>query len=147
MDEGYLRIFKFTPQKTMPDASASSGETQSKSLLKTLDEYGVTALIAPSWFPDGYLLENIEATETPVRTTINAVYTKADDEISITVIILTEPLTRIYEKDENEVIVYSVNGIDHYIMTNLGRTNVAWTTNNYECSITCSLSVDETKKL
>ena len=137
----------FTPKETMPDASASSDETQSESFQKTLDEYGVTALIAPSWFPDGYLLENIEVTETPVRTTINAVYTKADDEISITVILLTEPLTRIYEKDENEVIVYTVNGIDHYIMMNLGRTNVAWTINYYECSITCSLSVDETKKV
>ena len=43
------------------------------------------------------------------------------------------------------MVVYTVNEIKYYIMTNIKQTKVVWLTDNYECSITGVFSFDEAK--
>ena len=122
-------------------------ETISDSLQKELYKYGVTAQLAPTWFPDGYSLEDVKVAETPLKTIFTATYTRSDDEISVTIEMLSEPLDRTYEKDSEDVTVYEVDGIEHFIMTNLDLSNVVWKRETFECSIIGDFSLDEAKKM
>jgi len=130
-----------------PDVHEMNDENEYDSLQNALDYYGITTQLAPTWFPDGYLLDSISVTETPLRTTFDASYVKNGERISVTIISLIKPSTSTYEKDDGEVTVYTTNSIDYYIMTNLNRTNVVWTTENYECSFSGNFSLEEAKKI
>ncbi len=139
-------VAKWT-KDTFGFSSSTQQGTISDSLQKTLNKYGVTAELVPTWIPDGYVPENVDVTETPLKTTFNATYKSIDDEISIIIVSLSEPLPKTYEKDSDDVTVYTVNNIEHYIMTNLERIKIVWTTENYECSISGNLSVDEAETM
>lgn len=128
-------------------STLSSRETMPESLQKTLEKYEITSELVPTWFPEGYSLEDVEVNETPLKTTFNATYKSIDDEISIIIVALSDPLTKTYEKDSDDVTVYTVNSIEHYIMTNLERIKVVWQTENFECSISGNLSVEEAETM
>lgn len=118
-----------------------------KNLKETLDDYGVTAEVVPLWFPDGYSFESLNVNETPVQTVIHAKYINDEDTISINITLLSELPIRTYEKDEDNVTVYWANGIEHYIMSNLDQTTIAWGVCNYECSIIGGYTVQDAEKM
>jgi len=131
-------------------ASISEDSEQKDSanrLQNELNQYGITTALAPTWYPDGYSLENIDVAETPARTTFIATFDNNGQEILITIVAMTDSPNRVYEKDGDDVTVYSVNQIKHYIMTNLDNINVVWATENYECSISGVLSLKDAEKM
>lgn len=136
--------FGFSSTVTNIQTSSNSDYTD---LQEALDNYRISARIAPTWYPNGYLLENIRVNETPAQTTIVANYSNKENEISIKITLLAKPSTRTYEKDAENVTVYSANGIDHYIMSNLNQTNIVWQTENSECSITGQFTLEEAKMI
>lgn len=135
------------PRETTSEVQGSNDATKSDSLQNTLNQYGITANLVPTWFPDGYSLKSVDVSETPARTTIYAIYSCEDDEVLVTITSLSKPSTSTFEKDNNDVTVYSANGIEHYIMTNLDLTNVVWKEETYECSISGDFSLEEAKKM
>jgi len=122
-------------------------DSQYKSLQDALDNYDVSEKIAPTWFPEGYALDDINVNETPAKTIIYAKYSNTSSEISINITLLKEPSARTYEKDGDDVIVYSINGIEHYIMSNLDQVNIVWRTENFECSVSGTQTIEEAKKM
>lgn len=70
-----------------------------------------------------------------------------DHVIIISVNIHQEPKASIYEKDTNNVEVFQVNGIDHYIMNNNDQTTAVWFVDELECSITGDVSQDDLKTM
>ena len=117
-------------------------------LQEVFDKYNLNIKIVPTWFPEGYTFESVDVSENPLRTTIYSIYSNnIDNEIVVTIIMLTHPSASTYEKDGEDVIIYTINGIEHYIMTNLERTKVVWITGNYECSITGKFSIEEAEKM
>lgn len=116
-------------------------------LQKTLDKYDITTKVDPTWFPDGYSFESVDVIENPLRTTIHSAYSSKNGEILVTIVSLVDLSTSTYEKDSEDVITYTVDGIEHYIMTNLERTKVVWLAGNYECSITGNISTEEAEKM
>lgn len=136
------------PQQTVPlDVSDSNNGDNFETIQQALNHYGVTEKLSPTWFPDDYLPEDVKVTETPAKIIFTAAYIRADEEILITIEILSSPFTRTYEKDGKDVIISEVNGIEHFIMTNLGITSVVWKHKNYECSIIGNLSLEEAEKM
>lgn len=135
--------FGFSHTETQKTDSASEYD----SLQEALNYYGIKEELVPTWFPERYSFRGTTVTETPMRTTIYSTYQNNDAEILVTIISLTEPSTSIYEKDESNVIVYTLNGLEHYLMTNMRQTKVVWITENYECSITGVFSFDEAKTM
>ncbi|MGB8455946.1 MAG: DUF4367 domain-containing protein [Anaerocolumna sp.] len=133
------------PHETTSDVQGSSEAT--KTLQNILEEYGITSDLIPTWLPDGYSFKSNDIYETPARTSFYAIYNCEEGEISVKITSLSKPVRSIIEKDNNEVTVYSVNGIEHYIMTNLKITNVVWTNGTYEGSISGNFSLEEAKKM
>ena len=52
----------------------------------------------------------------------------------------------LYEKDEGNVEVYTTNGIEHYIFSNLSVYTAAWCIDDLECSISTSLPKSDLTK-
>ena len=132
----------------------NKAETQQTTSIKSdtgfeemLFEYGITSDLVPTWLPEGYLLNNIDVAETPARTTFLATYKDQNNEILITIASLYKKSTSAYEKDNKELIVYKVNSIEHYIMTNIEKVDIVWKWENFECSITGEFSVEEAEKM
>jgi len=117
------------------------------SLHTALVDNGVTEKLAPTWLPDGFVLFDFIVSKSPNQTVINAMLRADTKEITIHIVILRGISTYSYEKDENAIEVYPHNGIDHYIMTNISKTNAVWATKNYECIISGDITVDEVKQM
>ncbi|WP_033165317.1 DUF4367 domain-containing protein [Clostridium sp. KNHs205] len=135
------------PHENTSDVEDFNEAVKNDNLQQILDQYGITSDLVPTWLPDGYLFKNSDVYETPASTTFHAIYYREEDEISVTITSLSKPVRSIYEKDDNEVTVYSVNDIEHYIMTNLEITNVVWTSGTYEGSISGKFTLEEAKKI
>lgn len=127
--------------------SIISNKQISDDLQGTLDKYSINEKVAPKWLPEGYSFKSVNAEESPLRTVINSIYSNNNDEILVTIISLVNSSASTYEKDGNDVIKHNIDGIDHYIMTNLERVKVVWMIDNYECSITGNFSVEEAEKM
>lgn len=128
-------------------SSKISNRQESNGLKEILDKYDINAKVVPTWFPNEYLFENVDIIETPLRTTIQSIYSHENDEISITIISMVDHSSSVYEKDSNDIIIYSSNKIEHYIMKNLDRTKIIWMVGNYECSITGNFAIKEAEKM
>lgn len=112
-----------------------------------LREYGVTESIVPTWLPDGYQYVGIEVVDTPARKVFDITYSNDDNEIVMTIALLSDAPMRTFEKDEQDVTVYSVNGIKHYMMENTENFSVVWAVDHFECSIVGNISMDDAKQI
>lgn len=135
------------PHETTSNEQGFNEAAKTDTLQQILDQYGITSDLVPTWLPDGYSFSSSDVYETPARTSFHANYNCEEDEISVIITSLSKPVRSIYEKDDNEVTVYSMNGIEHYIMTNLKITNVVWTSGTYEGSISGKFSLEEAKRM
>lgn len=124
-----------------------NGEIDENSLQDTLNKYGITAELAPKWFPEGYSMKNINVDETPAQTIIAAQYSGQNGDILLNIILLAKPSTRTYEKDGENVTIYLKNGIEHYIMSNLDQIKIVWQSENLECSISGPFTQNEAEKM
>ena len=125
-------------------------EERSKELItlhNALAEHDVTDIIAPTWLPEGYVLSEFSENSFPARTTIYSHFEDGEKALAVHIVILFESSVHQYEKDENEIEIYTRNGIDHCIMTNNSRVVVLWTTGNYECAISGDISALEAKHM
>ena len=109
------------------------------SLQDALSDYGITEPLTPTWIPDGYTLQSVDISETPIKTKFLAVYRNNNKELTICVKEVSNGDTSIYEKDGEVVAIYEVDSIKHYIMTNNGWRNAAWVNKAYECLISGEL--------
>ena len=118
-----------------------------ESLHVALADIGVKDKLAPTWLPDGFVLDNLSVSTIQDQTIIVALYKNDLRALVIHFATQSEFLSRSYEKDENEVEWYPYYGINHYIMTNNSKTVVVWLTNYYECSISGDISANEARQI
>jgi len=115
------------------------------SLHEALEEYGITDLVAPTWLPDGFELEDLSVHDTPAMITFIAFYEYEDKTLIIQINKVNENATIIFQKDEGDAENFHRNGIDHYFMTNADRLLVLWATGDYENSIFGDIAVNQAK--
>lgn len=60
---------------------------------------------------------------------------------------LPEKYKRVYQKDDNEVKEFVVNGITHYLMQNNETATATWTNGAAECVIQGDLTMEELEKM
>ena len=113
----------------------------------TLQRYGITELLVPTWMPNGYSFSELEIVETPVRKTFYLRYRNGQAEIAMSIALTASNSTYTHEKNSPDAIIYTANGIDHFIMKNLDEATIAWTIGTYECSIRGLISVEDAQKI
>lgn len=144
--------FYFTPG-TQPTGEAQTGEfpppKKYRSLQEALDDYGVTEQLVPTWIPDGYVLEEVSASTSPIdgKVEFRALYKNGEVSFAIRYTYRSTLATRTYERDETEVEIYEMGGIQHYLFENLDRSVCTWYNGNVECSISLDGTCNDLKKI
>lgn len=138
-------FFFVTPKNADPQQGTITEDDND--LVNALREYGVNYEVAPNWLPGDYVLTDLDITESPKGNTFVAIYEEENRVILVTISSFSKPINRIYEKDDKDVVIYKVNDIEHYIMSNLSKTDIIWKRENLECFITGDFSLDDAKEM
>lgn len=99
------------------------------SLQDALDGCGITQKVAPTWIPEGYVLEEVEVINLSRKNKIYARYSKDAQMLSISIQQykkISDVSSALYEKDRDKVRQYDSHGITYYIMSNNRMTNCVW---------------------
>lgn len=145
-------IFQFRSEETSQYGVGAISETQlepDQTLNEALEEMGYAVEVSPNWIPEGFTFSGLKVYDDLPEPMLTALYENNSTGcvIIITVNIHQEPKASIHEKDENDVEVYQINGIDHYIMNNNDQITAVWFINELECSITGGVSEDDLKTM
>ena len=126
-------------------SNSGSVSPEFSSLQEALDSYGITATIAPTWIPERFSLDSIDASENAGLTAFNVCYSYENDVCAISVLCHEAPQEQYahWQKDDVEPTTYEVGGVTHYLMTNMGRQVAVWFASNCECNITGDISEEE----
>ena len=103
--------------------------------------------IIPTQIPNGYEINDVKVTETPLQRIYMAKYHSGENQFKITVrsYINTDP-----EKIEigpDLLEVYEASGIEYYIFDNHEQLRAVWIKDSYECFISGELTVAEIKMM
>ena len=107
------------------------------SLQEALDDYGITEVTAPTWFPEGYTLTKLSVTniEGIDRFILNANYENGESLLAVTITRYSNEPTIQVEKTDTIVESIEINGITFHFIENADNHAVAWATEHYECYI------------
>ena len=107
------------------------------SLQEALDDYGITEVTAPTWFPEGYMLTgfsviNIEGIG---RFVLSASYENDECLLRIGITRYSDKPVQQVEKTDTIVESIEISGITFHFIENTDNYSVAWFTEHYECCI------------
>ena len=121
-------------------------------LADVVAEYAGDTDLVPKSLPAGYLFGDMEVFRDESFISISSFFYKIEDNETNKLYIdyriyLNNNKVPFYEKDYTDVIKYSLNDIDHYIMGNLGIVSANWQNGNIEGSIKGTLCIDDVKQI
>lgn len=110
---------------------------------------GIESQVLPHYLPAGFQSIGTEVIRKEHLGFVeyNTAFKSEDEFISFSVTKLTKMRERLYEKDETEPEIYTMNGIDHYFFTNRDSVVVAWNNGDLECSIHGTISMSKLKRM
>lgn len=122
--------------------------TEYQELWTALKERDVGSLMFPTYIPDRFQIEecNLYLSEEVDVIDFTVWYVNGDNDISFNMLYGEEP-SKIYEKDVQDVEIYTSDGIEYYIFSNNGRTVAAWHTENLEYSLNTNCAPSELKTI
>ena len=116
-----------------------------------LSDYSDVEHLVPKWLPEGYEFENVNIVQYPNGRIIRSSFVKNVDNEEFHICINykqdLDNVQTIYEKTDDDAIIYDKGGVEHYIIQNSTNLTIVWLSNDLECSIVCSFSVAEAKKI
>lgn len=111
---------------------------------KALDANGVTVDVVPQYMPSGFLVSSVVSSEGMRGLNVICTLTNNDSEIILNYLVLEEEPARIFAKDDDSPEIYTINDIEHYILTNEGSYLATWINQNVQCEI---FKVEEKEEL
>lgn len=121
-------------------------------LQTALDAYGITALLAPRWIPDGFRIESVIIDELPDEssTSFHACYRRNEKILAIQINMysdLNDVTYTSWQKDDVDIVSTEIQGCTFYLMTNADRKCAIWANGPFECNISGDISSDELSKM
>lgn len=102
----------------------------------------------PDWIPDGFELNRVEVSLIQQRKSFIALY-QADEKVLMfnVVIYSSNDAAYSYEIDEEDGETIIINGIKHYLMTNLEQARAVWVNGNLVYSLNGNVSREDLIKI
>lgn len=116
-------------------------------LVTELQNRGIEEYTIPSYIPDGFHVEASELYRSETNRMEFMVLYANQDETIIFSVLENNGHTGLYEKDGNDVYIYSMNKNDHYFFTNLEENVVVWIVDSLEYSVWSGLPVSELERM
>lgn len=147
-DDESLR-FVDSPEDVITEDHVDLDSLKPKSLQEALIRENITVDIAPTWIPDGYEFNTVNAHMTGQSVKVIASYTNGE---SLLVIYIHEYFVEDIEqgeiqKDDKYFEIYTVDGIDYYIFSNNSSLQAAWSFDNYLGRIYGEITPEEMKAM
>ena len=120
---------------------------QFDSFRAALKEGNVPTSLVPTWFPDGYELDDVKVERSPLKKIYTARYTNGNQNIRITIRNYLDKSPVYVEQSEGLVEEYERSGITYYLVENNERMQAIWIVDSYECKITGDLTIDTLKMM
>lgn len=121
-------------------------------IVDAVKAYGINEKLFPTWVPNGFTQDYVKVTHdyfyNQIDFTANYLYEDGTREFAVKSFTLAEGEDGgTTEKDERPVEIYTVHGVDWYIMHNLSRVNAVAMLGNREILFWGDVSVDEMKQI
>ena len=110
-------------------------------------EIGITAPIVPSELSDNFRLTELKTFPSPEDASIYARLASGHNEILFTAITHSEQSMLQHEKKAENVSVWNIAGIDHYVLSNTDTFILTWIAENIECTITTDCPEEDVYRL
>lgn len=139
--------FGYVSDTSETDEPRKDGSNAYTGLHEALTESNISVSLAPTWFPDGYIEVEVKVEDTPMQRRISAVYLNGNSTIRIRIANYLNSAPAQIEQSESLLEIYTVNGIDYYILSNEDQLQVIWIVESYECCISGPLTLSEAKAI
>jgi len=130
-----------------PTEPVIEDERSYDALQELLAETDQDSDIVPTWIPNGYMLQDIRVDETPMQKNYMAFYTCGEKELKISIRSYMAADPEKLEITEDIQEIYTVAGVEYYIISNFDQLRVVWISGSYECNISGDLTVEEMKQM
>ena len=104
-------------------------------LYDAVSELGITQRVVPTWLSDGYELTELKKSEDLNGSSIYAKFERDNDTVAFLLSPASDDYYTKYAKNDEDVIVYEVAGIKHYLMQNESQWTAVWCFDVFVCSI------------
>ena len=139
--------FIFQPDDSDFNAPISSDSIPYVDLEMLLADHGIMANLTPQWIPEGYVFESITEYTEDGQYIFSAYHVHGDDTIRLFIQLLDSTQTPIYEKDENPVELYTTDGTDYYIFTNIDHFVAVGVKDSFQIHISGPITREEIKQM
>lgn len=124
--------------------SGAAGISELESLLR---ENNIEESLIPSYIPEAYKQVEIDCGDLGGGNwAFTALYERENDSNALGISI-SNYCGGIFEKDLGEPEIYFAGGVQHFILTNMGRYSAVWTNGEFQCSISGLESKEELLKM
>lgn len=89
--------------------------------------------------PEGFVMEERNLYVDSTAAYCSAKFSNSSDYIVFSAEQLLRSDSRLYEKDQNQVMSLSLRNVEYYVLENNGRVSVVWQLNGLECGIFSNL--------
>lgn len=133
-----LRFVAETPERELREDDAQDIPT----VLATL---GITEPLYPTWLPEDLKCDKVRTIEEPLFLLEN--YQGNGRELSITISSIDDFGAKVYQKEDEPPIEYTVNSVIHYLIENTDELSAVWHTENYNVLIVGNVTENEMKRI
>ena len=117
------------------------------SLQEALEKGKVDTLLVPTWFPSGYVLDDITVEQTPFKKVYKAKYKRGEQTLIITIQDHLNNNSVYVEQSEGLIDKYTALGNTYYLFSNLEHNRAVWLYESYECDISGDVTIEELKQM
>ena len=116
-------------------------------LQEALLQSDISTLLAPTWFPDGYVEVDIKIEDTPIQRRFVAKYQCGENTIRIRIANYLNSAPSQVEQSDSLIEVYESLGVKYYIFNNIDQIKAVWINESYECYIMGPLTLSEIRAI
>lgn len=130
------------------DQAVSKDGPEQNELQQALDACGITEFCAPTYLPEGYVMDELIVDTESVNRFVYARYTAPDGTlISFCADEFSSAPGTVYEKTADPVETLVCGDTVYYVFSNINNNTVAWISGKYECSVVGATSREELKQI
>lgn len=118
-----------------------------ESIQEALDQFHITTSPVPTWIPEGYVESEVVVTQIPKRRAFKVDYQSGEKLIVIRIGDYVSSYPTQFERSGDLIEIYESNGVEYYIFPNYDILNAVWINENFECSISGPVTLEEMERM
>lgn len=128
--------FWFSQAEEMDMLEPPSPREDFGSVEEALAYYGAPEDMLPTYVPEGYALIEFYCFADELSAIFGISYQNGDNYISFDYLLaIAGDTVTGHTKDEDAPEIYTFHGVEHYVMTNVGKYKAIWQRGRFQCSI------------